>query len=95
MKPFPTSWHGYGLRYIDGDTSGRPRTDWCSGGHVLNPYYWRDGLPHCACRECEPHMWVRWPLLWWLDSEPSEAVRLAESRFAGVDMDSEFQRLTA
>lgn len=95
MQPFPTSWQGFALRYIDEDHTGRARTDWSSRGHILNPYYWRDGLPMCACRDCEPHMWVRWPLVWWLDVEPSDALRRAESKFAGVALDYEFQRHTA
>lgn len=95
MNPFPTSWQGFALRYIDDDRTGRARTDWCSRGHILNPYYWRDGFPMCACRTCEPHMWVRWPLPYWLDDEASEAVRQAESKFAGVRLDAEFERLTA
>lgn len=95
MTDAPVSWYGYPLRWIDDDRSGRPLTDWSSGGHILNPYYYSDGLVWCACRDCEPHMWVRYPLEWWLDDCPSDALERAANRFAGVDLIVEYRRHTA
>jgi len=60
---YPTRLGYYCLLYSTECRCGRPLIDAVSGQHIFSPYYFTGRGVLCACRLCEPSLWIIRPLV--------------------------------